>query len=115
MYNIIVEYDDKLRATKRIYRGYKRRHKTKGFDPDKFISLELFHKLLYQNCRYCRNPPATAIASDRNKPRSDRTTKGFLRNSIDRIDNNAGYTEDNVCSACQFCNCAKSAMSEEDL
>lgn len=64
------------------------------------ITFEEFVNLTQQNCQYCGAPPSC-------------NHKGFLFNGLDRIDNNAGYTIDNVITCCRDCNSAKMNLTKE--
>ncbi len=65
------------------------------------LSKEKFREFIQQNCFYCGDTPKLRY----------RTTPylngGALFNGIDRIDNNKGYTEDNIVPCCGTCNKAK--------
>jgi hypothetical protein len=54
------------------------------------LSAEAFEALVAEDCSYCgAAPPPDGI------------------NGVDRVDSRAGYTEDNVVTACALCNYAK--------
>lgn len=56
--------------------------------------------LFLQDCHYCGSPPLGRVSTG-----SYSTTA--LVNGIDRLDNERGYTVDNVVTCCKFCNRAK--------
>lgn len=71
------------------------------------LSREELRQLVTASCHYCGQPPS-------------RVQKGnghgdFIYNGIDRVDNNKGYTEDNVVPCCWECNSAKYMMSEAEF
>ncbi len=61
------------------------------------IPLNIFEKLINQECIYCGKSAITK------------------RNGIDRIDNNKGYEIDNIVSCCFKCNQMKGKLSVEDF
>lgn len=71
---------------KYAWERYRGNAKTRGREFD--LPRRLFEDLLTDNCFYCGHAPDPI-------------------NSIDRVDNDGGYVEDNVVTACNFCNQAK--------
>lgn len=61
------------------------------------IPFDLFCTLIDTPCRYCGNP-------------TQKTKSG-----LDRIDNERGYTPDNVCPCCTRCNWMKNTMSVKEF
>lgn len=59
------------------------------------------------NCHYCGAPP--------NNCRTTKSGDSFSYNGIDRVDNEKGYTADNVVSCCRECNMAKSGRSYDEF
>lgn len=57
-------------------------------------------RLVTANCHYCGTHPATSTRK-----------RGIFYNGIDRVDNERGYITENVVTACEFCNKAKSVKS----
>lgn len=68
------------------------------------IPREDFKRLTSQECFYCGKKPSQA-----NKRRGNI----YLYNGLDRVNNEKGYTLDNVVPCCGFCNRAKSSASQE--
>ncbi len=66
-----------------------------------------FLKLIESSCYYCYNV-CSNLLNVRNK---------YIMpyNGIDRINNNLGYSKDNVVSCCKICNRAKDKMSQDDF
>ena len=61
------------------------------------------------NCHYCGvEPEKISQSSNKNKPYNG----DYIYNGIDRIDNNKGYTMDNVVPCCEICNNAKKNLSK---
>lgn len=60
--------------------------------------------LIAQPCYYCGAIPSNETKRGNRKP--------LLYNGLDRRDNNAGYTIDNVVPCCKSCNCKKHTMEE---
>ncbi len=72
------------------------------------LTGDQFDDLIAQSCYYCKRPPSMT--------RKARRCNGDLTyNGIDRINNNLGYTTNNVAACCQICNRAKSNMTLEDF
>jgi hypothetical protein len=71
------------------------------------LNLEQFEEVVTQNCSYCQAPP-------RQYARKKRKGKGralkIIRNGVDRINNQLGYTLDNVTACCPTCNRMKGTM-----
>lgn len=72
------------------------------------LSDDEFDELVTAHCQYCKRPPATIRESRRN-------TGNFTYNGLDRVNNQQGYTTDNVVTCCHICNRAKSDMTIEEF
>lgn len=70
------------------------------------LSREYFIEITQKNCFYCGSPPNNI---------SKRNSGDFIYNGIDRIDNNLGYSINNIVSCCKNCNRAKLEMSIDDF
>jgi 5-methylcytosine-specific restriction endonuclease McrA len=81
---------------KRRHLQYLRRSKDKGYDFD--LTEKEFYEKLELPCHYCGQPP------------TDNRTM-----TLDRVDNNRGYTIDNIVPACTWCNRAKNSLSTGDF
>lgn len=92
-----------IRALYRIYKRSARERNIASFN----LSLEVFQKLISQNCQYCGTPP-----SQRFKWVS---TGDYMYNGIDRIDNNIGYEISNVIPCCKNCNTAKYTRTQQEF
>lgn len=68
------------------------------------LTLEEFKNLCSSNCTYCNIQPSSKM----------NVGKG-LKNGIDRIDSNKGYTKDNCAPCCWICNRMKSNMTKNDF
>lgn len=64
------------------------------------LTFDKFKSLVTSDCFYCGRPHNRGSKHQYNE-------KTFRLNGIDRIDNEKGYTEDNVVSACTYCNFSK--------
>lgn len=94
---------------KRKYNTYKRRAKTKGIDFS--LTIEEALDLFKSDCYYCGLEPQEV-----NAIYNGNTVDGVCKsNTIDRVDSNKGYLNENVVPACNICNKAKLQMSEEEF
>lgn len=87
-----------------IYNDYKIKAKRRNYQFD--LDIELFYTLIEQKCYYCG-------IHNSNVRQVKRKIKNvtYQYNGIDRINNDLGYTKDNVVSCCKLCNQAKHRMS----
>lgn len=74
------------------------------------ISKEDFRKLTSSNCFYCNSEP-----SNISKRQNRRNWGVYLYNGLDRVDNNEGYTLDNVIPCCSMCNRMRMVWSQEEF
>jgi hypothetical protein len=72
------------------------------------LSFEEFSDIVLAPCYYCGAPAGST--SRRRTITTDTVISG-----IDRIDNNGGYTADNVVPCCRICNVAKSTLTQEEF
>jgi 5-methylcytosine-specific restriction endonuclease McrA len=96
----------------RIYKHYHFRSKKKNIPFD--ISFEKFTYLSDQPCHYCGLKNSN-LSTERTYKGKKVTDAVVFYNGLDRIDNNKGYTEDNIYTCCQICNYAKNNMSLEQF
>lgn len=98
------KYKDNLAARLAVYHEYKRnairRNKEWLLTPEYVISL------IDKPCRYCGTVGSMKM---------HKTTGECYHNGIDRLDNDKGYTEDNVVSCCKQCNIAKNVFTEKEF
>ena len=93
-------------AFNRALRNMQRNAKTRGHKWQ--LSKEQVAHLTKQACHYCGTKPSQVC--------SDKTCDGsYIYNGIDRVDNERGYTIDNVVTCCRTCNHAKSTMTVEQF
>jgi len=87
----------------RLFRTYKRNALNRN------LSFELtkndVFKLTKNKCFYCGAIPSTIV-------KSKAEYSNYIYNGIDRIDNNKGYSSDNVVPCCKICNQAKHGLSQ---
>ena len=87
-----------------IYISYKSEAKTRGY---KFaLSKKDFENLIFEECAYCAAPPSNCKI---------KANTAVHYNGLDRIDNDKGYTKDNVVPCCRQCNIAKHSHSQEEF
>lgn len=72
------------------------------------LGIEEFKTIIYKNCYYCNRLPEQ---KSYNKSRTDYV----LYNGIDRVDNNKGYSTDNIVTCCKHCNRAKMSLSKDQF
>lgn len=89
-------------AINRVLKQYISNAVNRGFSFQ--LTRDEFIKLSQQNCHYCNVPPSTT----RTTPRGS-----FTYNGLDRVNNENGYTSDNVVTCCGRCNRMKREMSYE--
>lgn len=101
--------DSFLSLRRRIYRTYQRGAKNRNYEFN--LTFEQVDSIIQQNCHYCNEEPV--------ENKGDQVyTYGqgvFKRNGIDRLNNNLGYTLNNVVPCCDKCNTAKMDISENDF
>jgi len=85
---------------------YKRQAADRGYSFE--LDEKQFLDLVKKNCYYCGI-----------EPQQEQKAKGsngkFIYNGIDRLDNDLGYTTDNVVACCKSCNRAKDRMNFEQF
>jgi hypothetical protein len=83
--------------------SYLRGARQRGLDFE--LTDEQLHMLFTADCAYCGKPPYTiSRGSGRGMTDARKKHSAYVRNGIDRIDNDKGYTIDNVKPACKHCN-----------
>lgn len=82
------------------------------------LTDEEFFRLISLDCFYCGHPPAAIQKLPRrvkHETRRDYYDSGFASNGLDRVDNDLGYTPENVVPCCSNCNRAKRDMPYDDF
>lgn len=87
-------------------RSYQRHAKTRNLPWT--LSKKEFYRITTNPCYYCGRPPKSIPSNKWHTP-----TRSFT--GIDRLDNNKGYSTENVVPACHECNSAKSSRSAKDF
>ena len=94
-----------------MYNDYAQNSKRRGIEWK--LSKEYSKLIMEQDCVYCGQSPSMFKLW---KVKGQKSYNGpWIHNGIDRIDNNLGYTEDNVVPCCKVCNYAKRDMSKKDF
>lgn len=98
--------NDVLVCLRRFYRRYKGTARRRGIP----FTLEWaeFCKLVKNNCYYCNEAPTNTVKSEY------RDLKTFY-NGLDRVDNEMGYSSDNVVTCCTTCNNMKMALLQKSF
>ena len=95
-----------LGAMRALILSYKRIAKMRGLEYT--LTEEEFKEITQKDCHYCGAKP--------NNISKHHTRNGnYIYNGIDRVDNNKGYTRDNVAPCCHNCNQAKSALTLQEF
>lgn len=98
----ILEYGlASMRALISNYKGWARKRNLK-WD----LTEEQFKELTQKDCHYCGAKPSNLV-------KNVCYNGDYIYNGLDRMDNNKGYTIDNVISCCRFCNYAKNKHTLE--
>ncbi len=84
---------EKNQSARGRYSVYKSKCKMKSIEFD--LTLEVFDQITKLKCYYCDSLENNGI------------------NGIDRIDNNLGYTQNNITPCCQICNYMKNNLSKD--
>lgn len=93
-------------ACNAVIRSHKRHAKERNLE--QALTNEQIITLHKENCHYCGAPPS-------NKYFRKNLNGSYVYNGIDRIDNNKGYTIDNVVSCCENCNYSKRQMTYDEF
>jgi hypothetical protein len=88
--------------------AYQRNAKARGYEFN--LSREQFKDITNKNCFYCGCPPSNLSKGSKKYNKGD-----YIYSGIDRVDNDKGYTLDNVVPCCYPCNVRKRGLSKEDM
>ena len=72
------------------------------------LTKEEFKHLTKQSCYYCGEKPSQVIEKSR-------YNGNYFYNGLDRVDNNKGYSVDNIVTCCFTCNMAKNSMTIQEF
>jgi 5-methylcytosine-specific restriction endonuclease McrA len=89
---------------------YSYKDHAKGRGHDWLLTDEIATLMIAGNCHYCGIEPSTI----RSKIQHHRTNV-FKYNGIDRMDNEKGYTADNVVTCCELCNYSKRSLTYKEF
>jgi hypothetical protein len=90
-----------------LYRRYK--YDAKGKNREFNISIEKFKELVSSPCSYCGCVPSKETTY------KEAYNGQFIYNGLDRVNNEGGYTIDNVIPCCEQCNKSKRGMSVQEF
>lgn len=88
----------------KLYRSYQRNAEIRSLPFE--INKDIFKNLVTQKCFYCDAFPISAMKVGSGE---------FLYNGLDRVDNSAGYLQENVVTCCARCNRMKNRMSKDEF
>lgn len=97
------------RSKIRTYKDVAKRRSLK-WELEESLAIKLFQS----KCHYCKQEPAKSLSVYKNNRKGLRDVE-VLVNGIDRINNDAHYTQDNVVPCCFICNRAKSNLDYKDF
>lgn len=90
-------------AFRAIIASYKAKAKQRNLVFD--LDDNLFKEMIEKNCYYCGQAPYS-------KFKRKWKNKTYYYNGVDRVDNNIGYTMNNVVTCCKICNYMKRTLSK---
>jgi hypothetical protein len=102
-YKVTLETNSEKLGLRRAYHAYQSGAYRRYIQWD--LSMRDCSALFKADCHYCGIPPAPV-------------GKGkcvYIRNGIDRVDNDKGYISGNVVSCCSVCNIAKRIRTQEEF
>jgi len=95
-----------LANMRRLIRIYKRHAKRRNLEWN--LTEKQFAEITKKNCYYCGAKP-------NNKVKTLTAYGEYVYNGLDRINNNKGYTIDNVVPCCITCNIAKNTLTIQEF
>jgi len=93
---------------KKKYYIYQQNAKRRGYEFT--LTYEEFKEKLLGNCKYCGCEPDTPFTNSPNRE----FAHYIMVNTLDRIDSDEGYTNENTVSCCKMCNSMKSDFRLKD-
>ena len=86
--------------------NYKKRAEKRGIEYK--LTEEQFAEITQQDCYYCGTKP--------NNVAKNRSCNGkYIYNGLDRVNNNNGYTVENIVPCCKICNRAKDVLNLQEF
>lgn len=95
-------------AFRQFYRSTMHNAKKRGLVFE--IPIDDARHISKQKCFYCGCPPSSRV-----KGLANRNVGDYVYNGFDRVDNEGGYTLNNIVPCCKKCNGAKSRLSESEF
>jgi 5-methylcytosine-specific restriction endonuclease McrA len=106
----IRKYNNENYSAYSFFNAYKRSAKKRGYSFS--IDKESFLLVSQQNCHYCGRKPSMKSKYSRKFPSGEiYNYPAYTHNGIDRVNNNLGYSIDNIVPCCTICNRAKNSMT----
>ena len=91
---------------RKAIRNYKRSARMRGIGYN--LTEGQFKEITQKDCFYCGVKPNQRM-------KSPKSNGDYIYNGIDRVDNNKGYTIDNVVPCCGICNFAKHRLTTQEF
>lgn len=91
-----------------VIRAYKMNAELRGYEFN--LTREQVKEITSKNCFYCNKPPERVGKGAKISRDGD-----YIYNGMDRVDNDKGYTLDNIVPCCYSCNVRKRGLSKEDM
>lgn len=98
---------ESIAAFNKLFNDMMYQAKLRGYDWD--LTKEQVYELTSQVCFYCGKEPCQV------KKYGSRYNGDYIYNGLDRVDNDKGYTIENVVPCCGQCNRAKTDMTEDEF
>ena len=95
-----------LSCMRRTIKQYKNSAKRRGISWN--LTEDQFKEITQKVCSYCGAKP-------NNRTKDKESFGDYIYNGIDRIDNNKGYSVNNIVPCCKSCNSTKGVASQKDF
>lgn len=101
---------DGIASFNQLYNSYRSGSRTRGYSFN--LDKEQFKRLTSKNCFYCNESPSQIYTHNIG---TNKHPTPYIYNGLDRVNNNSGYTIENVVPCCGKCNVAKHTLSQDEF